>query len=36
MTFGYANAINNQGYYDEAVDYYKKTTEIKPGFLPAY
>ena len=36
LTFGYANIINNSGYYDEAVEYYIRTIDLHYDFLPAY
>ncbi len=34
--FGYANILNNEGYYDDAVEQYTLVTQMRPHFLPSY
>ena len=30
---GYANILNNQGIYEQAIDYYNEVQEMKPDFI---
>lgn len=33
---GYANILNNEGYFDDSIEEYLRIIEMKPEFLPPY